>query len=105
MTQLSLFADDPRPPRVRSSDTSTAAAESVQPVTGELRRRVLSFIRSRADGATCDEAEVALGLRHQTASARIRELVTLGAIADSGQRRKTRSGRTASVYRVKGEST
>ena len=64
----------------------------------QLRGRVLVEIRVRG-GATCDEVECALGLRHQTASARICELSEEGRVADSGERRLTRSGRKAVVWR------
>lgn len=47
---------------------------------------------------TCDEVEIVTGLKHQTASARIRELALKGLIKDSGKRRLTRSGRKAVVY-------
>jgi hypothetical protein len=61
---------------------------------------VLDYITSRGTfGATCDEAELALGLAHQTCSARFNQLrVELGKIRDSGERRPTRSGRKAAVY-------
>ena len=49
-------------------------------------------------GMTCDELELKLGMRHQTASARVSELKRIGSIFDSGQRRATRSGRKAAVW-------
>lgn len=63
----------------------------------QLRSRIFVEVRERG-GATCDEIEVALGLRHQTASARIRELVEAGKLVDSDERRPTRSGRDAVVW-------
>jgi len=64
-----------------------------------MRSRVLGFIESTfIHGATDDEIEVALGMRHQTASARRRDLVLSGLAKDSGKRRKTRSGRSATVW-------
>lgn len=88
-------------PYVKGSDTSKAAAESVEPDLGRLEGLVLSHISSRGLlGATDDETEVALDLSHQTASARRRRLVQLGRVVDSGMRRKTRSGRKAVVWRV-----
>ena len=86
-------------PSARGSDTSKAAAESVEHATGTLRATVLGVIKSwGAHGATCDEVELYTGLTHQTASARINELHKLSAINDSGRRRKTRSGRNAIVW-------
>lgn len=84
-------------PRVRGSDTSEAAAESVGPVTGRLRRQIYALICERG-GLTCDEVEALTGLAHQTASARIYELKKRGQIVDCGERRPTRSGRKAAVY-------
>jgi len=84
---------------VRGSDTSEAAAVSVDESTPYLRGRVLDYISARGvEGATCDEVEGALDMRHQTASPRVNELAGRGAIVDSGRRRKTRSGRNAVVY-------
>lgn len=83
----------------RLSQTSRQAAASMEEVAGSLRAAVLADIRACGLlGATCDEVEVRLSLRHQTASARIRELALKGSIVDSGQTRPTRSGRPAAVH-------
>lgn len=90
---------DGNPPRVHGSDTSVAAAESVRASAPGLRERVERFVRRREEhGATDDEIEIASGLAHQTISARRRELVLLGCLRDSGLRRPTRSGRSATVW-------
>lgn len=86
-------------PARTESDTSVAAAQEIQPHSETLRERVLGYVRGRK-GATCDEVEVALAMSHQTASARIRELVKLGQLHDSWSARKTRSGRKATVWRA-----
>jgi len=49
-------------------------------------------------GCTDDELEEWLDERHQTVSARRRELVLCGAVRDSGMKRKTRSGTLARVW-------
>lgn len=86
------------PPHERS-ETSRAAAESMRPHVTEIAERVLAhLVEVGDDGATCDEVEQALELSHQTASARLRELVLKGRAEDSGQRRTTRSGRKAAVW-------
>ena len=90
---------DGRPPRV-DEDTSGAAADSIRPILNHLQEAVLDVLRDAPGGMTCDSVEAALSGRHQTISARVRELVLLGEIEDSGERRKTRSGRTARVYVV-----
>jgi hypothetical protein len=81
------------------SDTSSAAADSLSDgVLGELQLKVLEVIIA-CKGMTCDEVELNLGLRHQTASARINELVKAKYIEDSGERRDTSSGRKATVWK------
>jgi hypothetical protein len=84
-----------------SSDTSQAAAASIEPHLDRLERNVLNIIRAfEPNGLTCDELEWKTGLLHTTASARIHSLHhKKGLIHDSGIRRKTRSGRSAVVYR------
>lgn len=80
-------------------DTSEAAAHSLTTTTlSKLRLAVLQTIDSSIDGMTCDEVEVKLRMRHQTASARIRDLFLAGYIRDSGKRRRTRSKRFAIVW-------
>lgn len=91
---MTRYPDEPGSIR---GDTSERAAQSMRPHAARLRNQVFAYIKSRRN-ATCDEVEVALRMRHQTASARIRELVLYRQLADSGLRRLTRSGRTARVY-------
>ena len=84
---------------VQGSATSQAAAESMEGVASSMQERVRLFIAEAGEhGATDDEIEAALGLRHQTASARRRELVLKEIIKDSGRVRKTRSNRKATVW-------
>jgi hypothetical protein len=81
------------------SETSKEAFESIQPVAGNMRAMVYGFIQGRGQyGATCDEIEEGLDMRHQTCSARVRDLVKDGSIRFKGEKRKTRSGRKAEVY-------
>jgi ribA/ribD-fused uncharacterized protein len=66
-----------------------------------LRALVREYVRGQTSrGATCDEVEAALSLTHQTTSARVHELMKLGAVVDSGVRRRTRSNRDAVVWVV-----
>ena len=89
---------DGRPPRV-DDDTSGEAGDSILPSINTLQGKALALVRSSGClGMTCDELEVEMGGRHQTISARVRELSLAGLIADEGGRRKTRSGRKARVY-------
>ncbi len=93
--QYDLFGGNP--PHVKDSDTSLAAAESMAETGRQVREKVFRHI-TLSGGSTCDEIELALNMRHQTASARVRELALTGRIRDSGNRRKTRSGRQAVVW-------
>jgi predicted transcriptional regulator len=95
---MTLF--DNLPPAVAASPTSVAAAESLAGSADALRARVLRHIREMG-GATCDEVEKVLDMRHQTASARIWELRKAGFIHDGGRTRKTRSGRSAVVWEIR----
>jgi hypothetical protein len=99
---MNTTTDKPYTPYVPESDTSRAAAEAKAPTAETDAARVLDFIRSRgAHGATDDEAETALGMLHQNASARRRGLFLRGLVVDSGARRNTRSGRKATVWTAK----
>jgi CRP-like cAMP-binding protein len=82
----------------RSSDTSKAAAARIQPVSAKMQRRILDYIKSRGDdGATYDEVVSELGLEKPTVAGRLNDLKRAGLIADTGRRRPTRSGSSASV--------
>lgn len=88
---------------IRSTDTAAEAAESVLHQVGSLAEQCWDRIRSAYmqghGGLTCDELESQMGGRHQTISPRVNELRDNGWIVDSGERRRTRSGRRAIVWR------
>lgn len=73
----------------RVSRSGRAAADRV---------KILEWIERRGDG-TCDEAEIDLGLPHQSCSARFSELKRDGRLIPTGEKRKTRSGTLAAVMR------
>lgn len=84
------------------TDTSRAAAEQIEPRRPNLRGLVLDFVRAcQYRGATIDEITLHLKMQMQTVCARRNELGKLGLVADSGQRRRTRSGNTAIVWIAK----
>jgi len=84
---------------VKGSDTSKAAAGSMEGSAPSIRTRVWRFIAAAgAHGVTDDDIERALGLRHQTASARRRELVIDKIVSDSGRTATTSSGRAATLW-------
>jgi hypothetical protein len=83
-------------PPSNGTDTSNSAAESMVQNAETMRARAYQLIAGRA--MTCDELEAVTGWAHQSASARLWELSRSGLIRDTGQRARTRSGRTARVY-------
>ena len=101
--QLGLFdtAADESAPFVKGSKTSKAAADQMvdEGELGKLRAKVLAHLRKRKKkGATDEEMQDALGMNPSTQRPRRIELVDRGLVADSGQKRKTRSGRNAVVW-------
>jgi hypothetical protein len=79
--------------------TSKAAASTVQAQT--KRAHVARFIHGRSPrGATDEQVEIALGMKHQTASARRWEMMIRGLVADSGQQVKNVSGCNATLWVV-----
>lgn len=89
----------PEEPGSVAVDTSQAAAESIKGTAASLRAQVLSEIKSNGIfGLTCDELENMTGMRHQTASARCRELELMKLVIKTHVKRHTRSGRQARVY-------
>jgi hypothetical protein len=89
------------PGAVAGCDTSEAAGASLVGIAGQVRQIIYAHLQASLRGRTCEEIEQALNLRHQTTSARLRELVLLGLVEDTGRRRLTSSGRSARVYAVR----
>jgi hypothetical protein len=89
------------PPHV-GTDTSRDAAVGIASHAEALREAVYGFIKAQG-GAICEEVEVGLDMIHQTASARIRELVLKGRLIDSGKRRRTSKNRQAAIWVLPGE--
>jgi len=87
------------PPFIRHSDTSRLAAISVLDSARTWRAKVYRYIREAGvNGVTDDEIQRGLGLNPSTQRPRRVELVELGVIADSLDRRRTPSGRLAVVW-------
>lgn len=96
MSQLDLL--DYEPPRQRHSDTSTAAAEQIRLSVTLLQSVVLEALRQGP--ANDDELCVRTNLQGNTLRPRRIELLRKHLIKDSGERRKTGSGRKAVVWAV-----
>lgn len=99
-TQPELFDRYPNTPGYSNPSTSKEAAKSMEPHVTRLAKDVL--VRLRGYGPqTCEEVEIALDMRRSTASARFTELKLKGQIEDTGERRRTESGRRAIVWKAK----
>ena len=88
-----------KPPAQQHSDTSVAAAISVEDAIGIIESRVFDFIKRRgAKGATDQEIQDALKLAVNSEVPRRVALMHEGWVKDSGHRRENRSGRKAIVW-------
>ena len=103
-----LFDRRPAPPSMppfqRHSETSRAAAAAIYGKTGSSRRAVYDWLRSRGElGGTDEEICAWTGLSSSTVRPRRVELVRDGLVVESDARRRTQSGRWATVWRTKGD--
>lgn len=87
--------------RTNAPDTSKAVSKKIR--EGTLQETMMKFFQHSkiGEGWTDDDLERALLRSHQSVSAARNTLVRKGYITDSGQRRKTRSGNPAIVWRLK----
>ena len=97
---LPLFGALSLAPAQASRPTSVAAAESVEVARERQARRILAFLKRRGvAGATIEEIARGTGLSIQTVCGRRWELENkIGAVVDSGRRRRNRTQRTAIVW-------
>lgn len=86
-------------PTQENIDTCVESRNKLTKNKHEYKRKIYEFIKMM-DGATCDEVEIGLELRHQTASCFIRFLTQDGFLKATSLRRITRAGRKAIVWRV-----
>ena len=92
---------DPEDPPSVNQPTSIAAAKKVKPTVSVKEYRVLCFIRSCGKkGATDEEIQIALGMPGNTERPRRIKLLELRTIYQSAERRPTRSGNRAIVWRA-----
>jgi predicted transcriptional regulator len=86
---------------LQHGDTRMQAYAQIEKELPRLQQMVLYALRVyRAHGLTAQETEGVTGLQQSTVSARLTELHSAGLIYDKGDRRKTRSGRNAVIWRV-----
>lgn len=97
MTEPDLFAYGyPVSPGYRPTDTSMAAAQSIDSKT--LQRLVVAEL-SKAPG-TADEIAGRLGRNILSIRPRLTELKLEGKVVDTGMRRPNASGRSAAVFKL-----
>ncbi|QDP54720.1 MAG: hypothetical protein GOVbin2833_9 [Prokaryotic dsDNA virus sp.] len=85
-----------------SPDTSVEAAHRMRGLSS-LRIRLFQWLDERGwEGATDEEMQEGTGIEPNTQRPRRKELQQEGKVFDSGERRKTRSGRNAIVWVVGG---
>ena len=90
---------DIAPPARRNEDTQAGGAAAIAARAPALRQRVLGFVRGQAArGATNEEISAALALKMCSVCGRVNELVQLGLIHDSGQRRRALSGVEVKIW-------
>ena len=84
-----------------TAETSREARKSIRPHMSEQQRRVYCWaLLMTSSGFTDDGAIAALKMNPSSFRPRRGELVEVGMLKDSGQRRKTASGRSAVVWVV-----
>ena len=90
---------DFRIPTQERIDTSRDSRDKLEKAgkRSQYRKQIYAYIQEKG-GATCDEIEVALRLRHQTASCFIRFMTQEGWLRATDQRKQTRAGRKAIVW-------
>ena len=99
LDQMDLFAPRyPRAPGARRAATSRAAADHMKPRAPSLRDLILLAL-SKTPDLTPDEAATLLGKSVLAIRPRFSEMVALGQIAATGERRANESGLNAQVYR------
>ncbi len=104
MTQPDLF--DPREPYngmpgYKVGGTSQEAAEAIKPSVAYLQRAVLRAFADGGPDLTADECATILMENVLSIRPRFSELKEKGMIADTGQRRKNKSGRNAIVWALR----
>lgn len=87
----------PNSPGHRGVDTSIEAAKRIKPRVPALHSLMIRHIGL---GATNDELSAATGIKNSTVSGRLREMVLLGKIYASDERRAGKSGVKQIVWKV-----
>lgn len=84
----------------RGVDTSREAAETMAPLSSRLRAIVHGILFEHPKGLTVDEVCKIAGMRRYSLQPRHTELLKMGMIRDTGERRFNESGARAIVWRA-----
>lgn len=87
-------------PFAAHSDTSRAAAESMTKHFSKQQKRLYLWARLQRQGFTDEEGAAALKMNPSSFRPRRGELVAMGRLRDTTQRKPTQSGRQATVWVV-----
>lgn len=100
--QLTLFGlDTSARARASDPDTSHQAAQDARGLAAQHERAIIRALHQRGrKGGTKDELGADTGLEPVQVARRMAGLRESGAVVDSGRRRKTRSGRDATVWAI-----
>ena len=97
MSNLDLFERYPNVPGHRGIDTSIHAAESIKPKSNILRQTVIDALSDHGPLAT-HEICMVTDEQYANIQPRTSELKAKGKIEDTGNRRKTPSGKPGIVW-------
>jgi|ERR1017187_9173254 predicted ArsR family transcriptional regulator len=98
MTQSNLDLY-PNIPGAKRTGTSKLAADSMRARAPTLRDRVLGVLK-HYNGLTADEAAARLCQSILSIRPRLSELLALGKIVETSERRRNQSGKLATVWRA-----
>ena len=85
-----------------TQDTSLAAQAAIQHARSELQRKVYEYLFTcGSGGATDEEIQLSTSMNGSTERPRRRELEMAGAVMNSGTTRRTLSGRSAIVWKIR----
>ena len=86
-------------PYQKHSETSKAAAKEIEGDAGTQRHKLFGWLYEHGS-ATDEECQDGIPMNPSTQRPRRVELVRMGLVRDTGEKRKTRSGRSAVVWEV-----
>lgn len=97
------MAIDFDPPRARRSDpqTSHAAALAAETFAGKHASAIFAWLADHPAGGTKDEIAAGTGIDAIAVARRIAELRRAAGVYDSGDTRRTPTGRAAIVWKVR----